>query len=57
MLILEILFYKKFKKDLEITGLEFNPYNPCVANNIMHRKKLTATVPETGKYFYVENVL
>ena len=28
---------------MEITGLKFNPYNPCVENNIMHRKKLTST--------------
>jgi hypothetical protein len=32
MLISSLLFYKKFRKDLEENGYEFNPYDPCVAN-------------------------
>ena len=32
MLIASLLWYKKFKKDLEEEGFKFNPYDPCVAN-------------------------
>ena len=27
-----LLWYKKFRKDLEAQGFKFNPYDPCVAN-------------------------
>jgi hypothetical protein len=27
-----LLYYKKFKKDIETIGFEVNPYDPCVAN-------------------------
>ena len=41
MLIAALLFYKKFKKDLEEIGFEFNPYDPCVANRIINGKQNT----------------
>jgi hypothetical protein len=30
MLISSILYYKKFRKDIELIGFEVNPYNICV---------------------------
>ena len=30
-----LLYYKKFRKSLEDEGHEFNPYDLCVANNII----------------------
>ena len=32
MLVASLLWYKKFRSDLEVEGFEFNPYDPCVAN-------------------------
>ena len=32
MLTSGILFYKKFRKDIEAIGFEVNPYDVCVAN-------------------------
>ena len=32
MLEVALLWYKKFREDLEKIGFEFNPYDPCVAN-------------------------
>ena len=32
MLEASILWYKKFRKDLESVGFKFNPYDACVAN-------------------------
>ena len=32
MLQAALLWYKKFRKDLEAQGFKFNPYDPCVAN-------------------------
>ncbi len=32
MLEAALLWYKKFRKELEATGFKFNPYDPCVAN-------------------------
>ena len=32
MLQVALLWYKKFRKDLEAQGFKFNPYDPCVAN-------------------------
>jgi hypothetical protein len=34
MLEVALLWYKKFRKELEAIGFKFNPYNPCVANGI-----------------------
>jgi hypothetical protein len=35
MLQAALLWYKKFRKDLEAIGFKFNPYDPCVANRII----------------------
>ena len=32
MLVSSMLYYKKFRKDIEEVGYEVNPYDPCVAN-------------------------
>jgi hypothetical protein len=32
MLQSSLLYYKKFRKDIESIGFEVNPYDPCVAN-------------------------
>ena len=36
-LVSSVLWYKKFRKDLESTNLQFNPYDPCVARVIEHQ--------------------
>ena len=36
-----LLFYQKFVGDLMTIGFELNPYDPCVANKTINRKKLT----------------
>jgi hypothetical protein len=41
MLVASLLWYKKFRKDLESIGFEFNPYDPCVANRIKNDKQHT----------------
>ena len=41
MLVSAILFHKKFCRDLENIGFEFNPYDPCVANRTKAVKKHT----------------
>ena len=41
MLISALLFYKKFKRDLEEYGFVFNPYDPCVANKNINDKQQT----------------
>ena len=41
MLIAALLFYRKFRKDLEDIGFVFNPYDPCVANRIISSKQQT----------------
>lgn len=38
-----LLYYKKFRKDIESIGFEVNPYNPCVANRIVDGKQHTVT--------------
>ena len=40
-LIASLLWYKKFRGDLENIGYEFNPYDPCVANKIINGKQHT----------------
>ena len=35
MLQAALLWYKKFRKDLEAQGFKFNPYDPCVANQMV----------------------
>jgi hypothetical protein len=34
-----LLFYKKFRKDLEGIGFKINDYDPCVANRIVDREQ------------------
>lgn len=38
-----LLYYKKFRKDLEEIGFKINPYDPCVANRIIKGKQQTVT--------------
>ena len=35
MLQAALLWYKKFREDLEKKGFKFNPYDPCVANRMV----------------------
>ena len=39
MLVAALLFYKKFCRDLENIGFDFNPYDPCVTNRIKYGKQ------------------
>ena len=41
MLVASLLWYTKFKKDLEACGFKFNPYDPCVANKMVNGKQHT----------------
>ena len=41
MLISAMLWYKKFRGDLEEIGFEFNLYDPCIANRIVKKKQQT----------------
>lgn len=41
MLAASLLWYKKFRKDLESIGFIFNPYDPCVANRMVNDKQQT----------------
>ena len=41
MLISAILWYKKFRGDLEAIGFDFNEYDPCIANCIVNNKQQT----------------
>jgi hypothetical protein len=43
MMIASILYYKKFRKDIEEIGFEINPYDICVANRIIDEKQQTVT--------------
>ena len=43
MLQSSMLYYKKFRKDLESIGFKVNPYDPCVANRIVNGKQHTVT--------------
>ena len=38
-----LLYYKKFRKDIEDIGFKINPYDPCVANRIVDGKQHTIT--------------
>ena len=38
-----LLFYKKFRNDLEGIGFKVNEYDPCVANRIVNGKQHTIT--------------
>lgn len=39
MLQATMLYYKKFRKDIEGIGIKVNPYNPCVANRMVNGKQ------------------
>ena len=41
MLQAALLWYSKFREDLESKGFKFNPYDPCVANRMMGGKQHT----------------
>ena len=41
MLVAALLWYKKFKNDLEQEGFEFNPYDSCVANKMVNGSQHT----------------
>ncbi|MGC9161842.1 reverse transcriptase domain-containing protein, partial [Acidithiobacillus sp.] len=41
MLVAALLWYKKFRSDLEQQGFVFNPYDPCVANKVVNNKQHT----------------
>jgi hypothetical protein len=43
MLQSSLLYYKKFRKDIESIGFKVNPYDPCVANRIVNGKQHTVT--------------
>ena len=38
-----LLFYKKLVEDLEACVYKINPYNKCVANNMIKCKNMTVT--------------
>ena len=41
MLTASLLWYLKFKKDLENIGFKFNDYNPCIANRMVNGSQHT----------------
>jgi hypothetical protein len=43
MLISSIMYYKKFRKNIESIGFEVNPYDICVANRKVNGKQQTVT--------------
>jgi hypothetical protein len=43
MLISSILYYKKFRKDIELIGFEVNPHDICAANRKVNGKQQTVT--------------
>ena len=43
MMIASILYYKKFRKDIESVGFEVNPYDICVANRTVNGKQHMVT--------------
>jgi hypothetical protein len=38
-----LLYYKKFRKDIERIGFKINPYDPCIANRIINGNQRTIT--------------
>ena len=49
MLVAAILWYQKLQKDLESIGFKINPYDPCVANQIVQGRQHTVV-------FHVDNL-
>ena len=43
MLQSSLLYYKKFRKDIESIGFKVNPYDSCVANRTFNGKQHTVT--------------
>jgi len=43
MMIESILYYKKFRKEIESIRFEVNPLHICVANRMVNRKQHTVT--------------
>ena len=43
MMIVSVLYYKKFRKDIESIGYEVNPYGNCVAKQMIKGKQNTIT--------------
>ena len=41
MLIAALLWYKKFRSDLEEVKFVFNPYDPCICNRMVNKKQQT----------------
>ena len=41
MLVAALLWYKRFRKDLESQNFTFNPYDACVANRWVEHKRQT----------------
>jgi hypothetical protein len=41
MLMSSVLYYKKFRKDIESVGFEVSPYDICVANRKVNGKQQT----------------
>jgi hypothetical protein len=41
MLVAALLWYMELKGDLETHGYIFNPYDPCVANKMIHKRRHT----------------
>ena len=50
MLVSAMLWYNKFRSNLEGVGFIFNPYDPCVANRIIKGKQQTIC-------FHVDNLM
>jgi hypothetical protein len=50
MLVASLLWYKKFRTDLQSIGFEFNPYEGCVANRTVRGKQHTVR-------FHVDDVM
>ncbi len=50
MLIAALLWYKKFKSDLEANWFIFNPYDACVANKQLNGKQQTI-------HFHVDDLM
>ena len=41
MLRADLLFYNRLRSDLENMGIKINPYDPCVANNMVNGHHMT----------------
>ena len=39
MLVASLIYYEKFVKTLKRTGIQLNPYDPCVANSLVKNKQ------------------